>query len=153
MSKFSIGAIIVFLLGLIIGSAIYNLYNAKIFSYFSSDSSSCNNCHVMNEVFDDYSKSSHKAITCSDCHLPHSFVSKCIAKAQAGLGHAYHFTFDKNLPSNFSANDNTKKWVQNNCIRCHNDYAKNAINPTLDSNSEALNCVSCHKNVGHSRDF
>lgn len=154
--KTSLGfVILIFVLGFIVGGAIYNLYNAQVLDYLSSDSKACANCHVMNEVFNDHSKSPHKSLDCIDCHLPHSFVAKWLNKAKTGIGHAYHFTFDKEQPSNFSANEDTKKWVQNNCIRCHGDYASNAINPTLKHNytNDALNCVSCHKDVGHLRDF
>ncbi|GAD19740.1 cytochrome c nitrite reductase small subunit [Helicobacter fennelliae] len=154
--KMSIGIVIaIFIVGFIVGNIAYNLYNAKVLSYLTSDSAACNNCHVMNEVFNDHSKSPHKDVVCIDCHLPHSFIAKWIGKAQSGLGHAYYFTFDKNLPTHFSANQHTKKWVQDNCIRCHGDYATNAINPTTNKNhsQNALNCVSCHQNVGHLRDF
>ncbi len=109
----------------------------------------------MNDVYNDYLKSPHKSITCIDCHLPHSFVRKWASKAQTGLGHAYHFTFDKNLPTHFQANNQTKQWAQENCIRCHGDYAQNAVNATQNPNhkNSELNCVSCHQNVGHLRGF
>jgi len=112
----------------------------------------------MNEVYADFNKSLHKNIQCIDCHLPSGFAKKWLAKAQTGLGHAYHFTFDTKLPTHFSANESTKKWAQENCIRCHSDYARNAINPTTNKTHskqglEALDCVSCHKNVGHVRSF
>ncbi len=150
-----IAVAVIFVLGFIIGNGVYSLYNADALSYLSSDSSACNNCHVMNQVYADYNKSSHQSINCIDCHLPHSFVRKWVAKAQTGLGHAYHFTFDKDLPPNFTANADTKAWAQENCIRCHGDYAANSINPTLDSkhNKGSLDCLSCHQNVGHLRSF
>lgn len=146
-------AAIIFVGGFIVGNGAYSLYNADTLSYLSSDSSACNNCHVMNEVYADYHKASHHELNCIECHLPHSFVRKWAAKAQTGLGHAYHFTFDKSLPQHFSANSDTKKWAQENCIRCHGDYAHNAINPTLNPSNtkDALNCVSCHSSVGHLR--
>lgn len=148
--------ILALVIGIIIGSGVYTFINANGFSYLSSDSAACNNCHVMNEVYDDYNKSSHKSVAqCGDCHLPHSFVRKWIGKAQSGIGHMIAFSFDKNLPSHFEANKNTKKWVQENCINCHQDYISNVVNPTLkaDHNNASLSCVSCHKDVGHKRDF
>ncbi|WP_257874467.1 cytochrome c nitrite reductase small subunit [Helicobacter sp. 11S03491-1] len=141
---------------MVIGGGIYTFYNAKGFSYLSSDSSACNNCHVMNSVYDDWNKSSHKGVaTCIDCHLPHEFIRKWIAKAQSGVGHAYAFSFKKDLPMYFHATQKTQEVVQENCMRCHLPYVKNVVNPTLGDphQDKALKCVSCHKGVGHLRGF
>ncbi|RDU72625.1 cytochrome c nitrite reductase small subunit [Helicobacter anseris] len=146
----------VLVVGFVFGVGCFTFFNAKGLSYLSNDSSACNNCHVMNEVYDDYAKSSHKNVAqCGDCHLPHSFVRKWVAKAQSGIGHMIAFTFDKNLPAHFEANKNTQKWVQENCISCHQDYVKNVIDPTLKAQHQdnSLRCVSCHKDTGHKRGF
>ncbi|CAM2789740.1 cytochrome c nitrite reductase small subunit [Helicobacter burdigaliensis] len=141
---------------------LYTFYNAKGMSYFSNDSEACNNCHIMNEVYNDYQRGSHSQkiagkprATCNDCHLPHEFVEKWVAKAQSGLGHAYAFTFKLDvLPTNLSATPKSKDMVQNNCVRCHSDMVSNVVNPTLDPhNNSALKCVSCHAGVGHKRGF
>ena len=64
---------------------LYTFYNAKGMSYFSNESEACNNCHIMNEVYNDYIKGSHSRkiagkplATCNDCHLPNEFVDKWI---------------------------------------------------------------------------
>lgn len=140
----------------------YTFYNAKGISYLSNDSKACNNCHIMNEVYNDYMKSSHSKkvageprASCGDCHLPHDFVDKWVAKAQSGIGHAYAFTFKLNdLPTNLSANEKSKKMVQENCMRCHGEMASNTINATSNPHANnALSCVSCHAGVGHKRGF
>ncbi len=153
----------VVLLFVFVVAVLYTFYNANGFSYLSDDSAACNNCHIMNDVYYDYGKASHSRMvdgkvkaTCNDCHVPHdSAVSKWVAKAKSGVGHAYAFTFNLDkLPQHLSANENTKGWVQNNCIRCHSEMAASVVNATLDShNGNALKCVSCHKGVGHKRDF
>ena len=91
--------------------------------------------------------------------------NKWLSKAYTGLNHAYHFTFDKNVPANFTANADTKAWVKENCIRCHGDYAHNPIDPTYSTDfagahkqveskiDNSLDCLSCHHSVGHLRDF
>lgn len=140
----------------------YTFYNAKGTSYLSNDSEACNNCHIMNEVYNDYLSAPHSRVvagqpraTCNDCHLPASFVSKWIAKAQSGVGHAYAFTFKLDtLPTNLSANEASKQMVQDNCVRCHIEYVQNAVNPTTTpGHNSALSCVSCHEGVGHKRGF
>ncbi|MCE3037591.1 cytochrome c nitrite reductase small subunit [Helicobacter sp. faydin-H20] len=149
-------SLLVLIVGALVGGGFFIFYNANGLSYLSSDSAACNNCHVMHEVYDDYNKSSHKAVArCIDCHLPHTFFRKWVAKAESGLGHMMVFTFEKNLPTHFEANEKTKKWVQENCISCHKDYVENITNPTLKAQhqDQSLSCVSCHKNVGHKRNY
>lgn len=157
------GVLLFFVVFILVGG-VYTFYNAKGFSYFSNDSKACNNCHVMNEVYADYMSGPHSKevdgkprATCAECHLPHSFIPKWIAKAQSGLGHAYAFTFKlDSLPTNLSATPKSKEIVQQNCIDCHSRIAENVVNATTipeHSGKEALSCVSCHKDVGHKRDF
>lgn len=161
-SSSRISSILVILLTIIAILVCYTFYHAKGTSYFSNNPEACNNCHIMNEVFNDYSNAphSHKTAgqpraTCNDCHLPHNFISKWIAKAQSGVGHAYAFTFKlDSLPVNLSANEASKQMVQDNCVRCHIEYAQNAVNPTTTpGHNNALSCVSCHEGVGHKRGF
>lgn len=73
-SLFAFALVCIF--GFIIGNGIYGLYNANALSYLSNDSAACNNCHVMNEVHRDWTKSSHQGVECIECHLPHSFTRK-----------------------------------------------------------------------------
>ncbi len=145
--------ILIVVIGIVIGSASFTFVIANGFSYLSSDSRACNHCHVMHEVSSDYAKSPHKNLTCSACHLPHSFVRKWMGKAQSGIHHALAFTFNKNLPAHFQASETTKKWVQENCISCHQNYASPAIHPSAKPDTSALSCVSCHPDVGHRRGF
>ncbi|MGI0406321.1 cytochrome c nitrite reductase small subunit [Helicobacter himalayensis] len=159
----TLSKIFVLLIVVMLVSGAYTFYNAKGFSYLSNDPAACNNCHIMNDVYDDYLAGPHsqkiagkERATCGDCHLPHSFISKWIAKAESGVGHAYAFTFKlDSLPVNLSANDKSKRIVQDNCINCHIDYAGNAVNPTThaDGKTQSLSCVSCHAGVGHKRGF
>lgn len=158
VSKFSVTLFLILLCILAI-TGIYTFINAKGVSYLSDDSAACNNCHIMNDVYHDYSNSVHARkingkprATCSDCHLPHSFVSKWIAKAESGVSHAYSFTFKLNdLPTHLSANKKSKEMVQNNCVRCHIESVGVVVNPTTTKGhlDGELQCVSCHKNVGH----
>ena len=111
---------------LIVVIGLYTFYNAKGMSYFSNDSEACNNCHIMNDVYNDWSRGSHSQkiagkprATCNDCHLPHSFVEKWVAKAESGIGHAYAFTFKLDvLPTNLTATQKSKNMIQDNCVRC-----------------------------------
>lgn len=147
---------VIAVIGFVIGAGAYTFWYANGFSYFSNDSKACNNCHVMNEVYKDWSVSSHKnAATCNDCHLPHSFIPKWIMKAESGFHHAYAFSL-KDLPTNFTATPKSQAVIQQNCIRCHSTMASNVVNPTtkvVHNYDKSLSCVSCHRNIGHIRNF
>lgn len=156
--------VLLFLVVCVLVEGAYTFYNAKGFSYFSNDSLACNNCHIMNEVYADYMSGPHSKeidgkprATCAECHLPHSFISKWIAKAQSGLSHAYAFTFKlEDLPMNLTATKKSKEIIQQTCIQCHAQIAENAVNATTipqHQGKDALSCVSCHQDVGHKRDF
>ncbi len=52
----------------------------------SSDPKVCANCHIMNLQYDSWQKSGHHhSAVCADCHLPHGFPGKYIAKARTGI--------------------------------------------------------------------
>ncbi|MBZ7930100.1 cytochrome c nitrite reductase small subunit [Campylobacter molothri] len=155
LSLFNIFLVLLFIFFII---GFYTFYNAKGTSYLSSASESCNNCHIMNEVYNEYMQGPHSKkfkgeprATCVDCHLPHEFFAKWIAKAQSGLGHAYAFTFKLDeLPTNLSANNKSREIIQQNCIHCHADFTQTAINATTNPHAhDSLKCISCHKDVGH----
>src|ERR1043165_9435033 len=79
-------------LGIVLGLGLFTFYYAEGGSYFSSDPRACTNCHIMREHFDGWQKASHHAhAKCVDCHLPHDFVGKYIAKAENGFWHSKGF--------------------------------------------------------------
>lgn len=142
--------------GFVLGAGAFTFWYANGFSYFSDKSESCNNCHVMNEVYKDWRTGSHREhATCSQCHIPEGFLAKWSTKAKSGISHAYSFTM-KDLPLHFTATNDSKKIVQNNCIGCHSKVVTSVVNPTtkvVHNYDNALSCVSCHKNAGHIRNF
>lgn len=142
--------------GVVIGHGLFTFVYAKGFSYLSDDPAACKNCHVMNQVYESWSRSSHKDVaTCNSCHVPHTFFAKWAMKAESGFHHGYAFTFKDN-PVAFTATEKSKKLVQQNCISCHKDYAQNAVDPTSAHSGkdiEALSCVSCHRQIGHAHNY
>ncbi len=81
------------LCGVAVGLGGYTFAYARGWSYLTNDPKACINCHVMNEQYDGWSKSSHRQVAvCNDCHAPHDFVGKYSTKALNGLLHSYAFT-------------------------------------------------------------
>ncbi|MDR2100352.1 MAG: cytochrome c nitrite reductase small subunit [Campylobacteraceae bacterium] len=150
-------AIVVFIAA--IGLFVYLLNISKAFSYLSSDSKACINCHVMNTQYATWQHSSHAAVAgCADCHLPQNgFISKYIAKARDGFNHAAAFTFNT-YDNAIKISDDGAARVQNNCILCHASIASvivtnSDINHRYNDKSvkTGRRCFDCHKEVPHGK--
>lgn len=136
------------MLGLCVGSGTYTVYYGEGFSYFSSNPKACVNCHIMREQYDGWQKSSHHAAaTCVDCHLPHEFVAKWLAKAENGFWHSKGFTL-QDFHEPIRIHQKNANILQANCIQCHQDFVHDVV-VTSTANSESLKCTHCHMHVGH----
>ena len=81
------------LTGMLLGVGAFTFDYAAGFSYFSNEPEACVNCHIMNDHFDSWVKSSHHAhAVCNDCHTPHALVAKYVSKAENGFNHSLKFT-------------------------------------------------------------
>src|SRR5262245_57070402 len=77
------------LVGLVAGAGLFTFNYGEGLSYFSTDPRACANCHIMNDQYASWQNGPHHASAkCIDCHLPHSFVPKYLAKAENGYHHS-----------------------------------------------------------------
>jgi len=108
----------------------------------------CMNCHIMRPQYDSWSKGSHHAVAkCVDCHLPHEFIPKYIAKADNGYRHSKAFTL-QDFHEPIQITPRNSRILQNNCVTCHGEL----VHPLVAGSSTARNaisCVHCHADVGH----
>ena len=80
-------------LGVALGLGGYTFAYARGWAYLTNDPRACANCHVMNEQYDGWIKSSHRSVAvCNDCHVPHAVFAKYATKASNGFWHSYYFT-------------------------------------------------------------
>ena len=109
----------------------------------------CANCHVMDAAYENWYHAPHeKWAECVDCHLPHDNVfAYYIAKGQTGMHDVYVFTTGK-TPELIRANEDTKEWVQHNCIRCHEDAVESIV---MGPQEFDRYCWDCHRDVAHGR--
>lgn len=137
--------------GALVGVGAYTFQFAHGFSYLSKDPDSCINCHIMQDHYDGWLKSSHHAVaTCQDCHLPAEGVMKYVSKADNGWNHSWAFTF-QNFHEPIQIKDRNRRILETNCVRCH-DALVGAIaaHPIgASGRAEGTSCVSCHTAVGH----
>ena len=131
-----------------VGIGAFTFVYAKGFSYLSTDPRACANCHVMNLQYDAWVKSGHRHVaTCVECHLPHSGISKWIAKADHGFRHSAAFTL-QNFKEPIEITPHDRRLVQANCVRCHADLVQAVVVPPGPPRQE-LDCLHCHARAGH----
>ncbi|MBK6799614.1 MAG: cytochrome c nitrite reductase small subunit [Acidobacteria bacterium] len=141
------------ILGILIGSMFgigaYTFIYARGYAYLTNNPASCANCHVMNEQYDGWLKSSHRSVaTCNDCHTPPGLVYKYAVKASNGFWHSFAFTtgwFHEPIQIGLRNRNVTEE----SCLKCHADLTESILGPHSKREGEAASCVRCHRSVGH----
>lgn len=140
-----LGLSLAVLVGMVVGVGTFTFGYAEGWSYLSSDPRACVNCHIMTPQYSSWMKSSHHAVaTCNDCHLPHSFVSKWLAKAENGFNHSWAFTF-QDFHEPIQITPKNAAILQGSCLTCHESF----MHEVLGASAEEILCVRCHGDVGH----
>jgi cytochrome c nitrite reductase small subunit len=135
------------LVGLLLGVGVFTFGYGKGHSYLSNDPRACSQCHIMQDQYDSWLKSSHHAhATCNDCHLPHHFAGKWFAKADNGFFHSWAFTF-QNFHEPIQIKQRNLAILQHNCVSCHETLVTHMAHDA--ATGEALSCFQCHHSVGH----
>lgn len=136
------------LLGALAGAGIYTFVYAQGASYLSDNPEACINCHIMNEQFDGWMKSSHRnAAGCNDCHVDYGLISKWLSKGENGFYHSVAFTF-QNFHEPIQLRERSSRVLERNCLRCHLDFV-DTITAYHRGVDDDISCVKCHSTVGH----
>lgn len=135
------------LLGLLGGLGAFTFGYGDGAAYLSSDPVACKNCHIMEDQFDSWLKSSHQRVAvCNDCHLPPGAVGKWVTKADNGFFHSLAFTLE-NFHEPIQIKPRNRRVTQSACIACHQDFVHQML-PVEPSGDMEL-CVKCHADAGH----
>ncbi|MBK1699577.1 cytochrome c nitrite reductase small subunit [Thiococcus pfennigii] len=134
-------------LGVLGGVGLFTLGYGNGLSYLTDDPTACINCHLMQDPFDAWVKSSHRGVAgCNDCHLPHDPVGKWLIKADNGFFHALAFTTgDFHEP--LQIRPRNRRVTQAACLHCHRPFVDHML--PAEPGDQALLCVHCHSDVGH----
>jgi cytochrome c nitrite reductase small subunit len=133
--------------GLLLGIGGYTFIYARGASYLTNDPNACVNCHIMQEQFDGWQRSSHRTVAvCNDCHAPHDFFGKYMTKARNGFWHSFYFTTGT-FPEPIRITPRNASVTEGACRTCHAAVVE-AID-AFPKPGQPLGCVSCHRNVGH----
>jgi cytochrome c nitrite reductase small subunit len=134
------------LLGSVVGIGLFTASYAEGTSYLSDDPASCRNCHVMNDVYDAWSRGAHREVaTCNDCHTPHGFVEKWTVKAINGWNHSVAFTL-QSFHQPIRITELNRNVALGSCQDCHGGFLTHVNN---EEQAEPLDCIRCHATTGH----
>jgi cytochrome c nitrite reductase small subunit len=136
------------LIGLVIGLGSFTFVYAKGYSYLQDDPAVCANCHVMQDHYSAWLRSSHRNVaTCNDCHTPHdSVISKYIVKGKNGFWHSFYFTTGT-YPDPIRITPGNRTVTEGACRYCHG-----ALVEAMDGGhhgADDVSCIRCHATVGH----
>jgi len=135
------------LIGLVVGLGSFTFAYAKGYSYLQDDPAACANCHVMQDQFSGWVRSSHRNVaTCNDCHTPHDTVGKYLVKGKNGFWHSFYFTTGA-FPEPIRIGEGNRAVTEAACRHCHGDLVE-----AMDGGhhgADAVSCIRCHGAVGH----
>lgn len=136
-------SLLLILLGAFIGIVLYAGTGTAIKATDTGEF--CSSCHVMDTVYEAFTRSAHAGLDCNDCHAPtDNYAKKLAFKARAGLGHIYMNTIGaNNIPDVLHATESSVDVVNKNCISCHEYTLENVAHNSKDS------CTGCHRQVPH----
>jgi cytochrome c nitrite reductase small subunit len=136
-------------IGAAIGVGSFTFRYAEGLSYFGTEPAACVNCHIMRPQYDGWQKSSHHAVAvCIDCHLPHDFVPKYLAKAENGYRHGKEFTA-QTFAEPITVQARGREILEENCVRCHAPLVSEITAASDAHANRDISCVRCHAGVGH----
>jgi cytochrome c nitrite reductase small subunit len=122
------------------------MYVTDFTAYLGNNPTTCNNCHVMDAVYEGWYHAGHSEwTTCNECHTPHALIPKYIVKAKSGYHHVTTFLFGE-IPTAIRAKESSRAVVQENCIRCHEATVSNVADGQEDAGRY---CFDCHRSVAH----
>ena len=138
---------LVILFGILTGVGAFTFGYGQGWSYLSNDPVGCTNCHVMQDHFDAWQKSSHRHVAvCNDCHLPHHPIGKWVTKGDNGFFHSLAFTLN-NYHDPIVIKPRNSRVTQGTCLHCHKDFVHEIL--AVEQKSQTQSCVHCHSDVGH----
>jgi cytochrome c nitrite reductase small subunit len=136
-------------IGLVTAIGSYTFVYAKGYSYLSNNAASCANCHIMNEQYNAWEKSSHHSVaTCNDCHTPHDFFGKYYTKASNGFWHSYYFTTNT-FHEPIQITEHNRQVTEASCRHCHTTMTESIEFASRPEHNDQISCLRCHRSVGH----
>lgn len=136
------------LIGIAAGVGGFTFFYAKGAAYMQDDPATCANCHVMNDQYNNWLRSSHRSVAvCNDCHTPEGFFAKYLHKARNGWHHSTAFT-SGDFHEPIAIGPLNKAVTEAKCRSCHKPIV-DTIDAHAEGEARELSCIRCHWRVGH----
>lgn len=112
------------------------------------EASFCGRCHSMQVQVDTYMHSPHREVAnCGDCHDPHGLVTGGAYAAYTGTRDLYRVVTNT-IPREIRTTELSKRVLQDNCLRCHQDIMKEIADTSRD---QGKHCFHCHQEIVHEK--
>lgn len=148
LPKHALPLVLALLAGTAAGVGGFTFVYARGASYLTNDPAACANCHIMEEHYAAWTKSSHRSVAaCNDCHAPHRLLAKYLTKAENGFRHSLAFTTGR-FPDPLRARQRNRDITEAACRDCHAELTE-AMDPGHFAAGDRASCVRCHRHVGH----
>lgn len=135
-------------LGALLAVGGYTFIYAKGYSYVTNDPAACANCHIMQNHYNAWTRSSHHTVAvCNDCHTPPGLVGKYVTKGINGFNHSLAFTTGR-FPEPLRITARNAGVTEQACRKCHQEIVAAIEGPDPHDNNR-LSCIRCHSTVGH----
>ena len=135
------------MIGLAVGVGGYTFVYARGASYLTNNPAACANCHIMQEEYSAWVKSSHRSVAaCNDCHTPPGLAAKYLTKAENGFWHSLAFTTGRH-PDPIQIKARNRAVTEKACRNCHQQIVLAIESPV--HAAQPLACIRCHGAVGH----
>jgi cytochrome c nitrite reductase small subunit len=135
------------LIGAVLGIGFFTFGFARGSSYITDRADACANCHIMQDQYQSWMKSSHRAAAvCNDCHTPAGLIPKYGTKMLNGFFHSLAFTTGE-FPDQIRITGRNLRVAENACMKCHATIVHGIQG--IRSGDSPVRCIQCHSQVGH----
>jgi cytochrome c-type protein NapC len=166
----AMGGVVLLLVGALLVATFVSGFS--VFADYTNQVEFCTSCHEMaNGPFAELKKTIHynnrtgvRAV-CADCHVPHSFFPKLLAKMGAAKDVYHHLVGTIDTPEKFETRrlEMAKRvWAKmestqsRECRKCHDfqamslsDQGRRAQIKHPAAMQEGKHCINCHKGIVH----
>lgn len=135
---------IVGVIALVGAIAAFVMFGPPGFAERIAEPSYCATCHIMKPQYVSFQQGPHSELdSCNDCHLPNTgFVRHWVADAFVGMRDVIYWNLNI-IPERIEATEMSRRWIEENCRRCHADVITDVHPPA------GRRCWECHREVYH----
>ena len=134
-------------LGSLIGVGGFTFIYARGYSYVSNDPAVCANCHIMENHYRAWMKSSTAPSRCATTAIPRPAWCRSTRPRRSTGSTIRSPSRPAGFPSRSRITPRNSEVTEKACRKCHDDIVNAIEGP--DPGTNRLSCIRCHATVGH----